>query len=480
MNKTDQAYRKEKPVSDNLSKLWIHGLATLGDEQWDEAITTFQKLLDLDINVDFRASIYLNLCVCYLELERFDDALAALGEIERLTPESPMTQLNRSVVYACTGRIEEAITALKTLRRRWPHEARQFTTRVILRQLRRIARGELPPGDYWVDRLQEFVNLDVEFGDYQRVEEKAHRMIAANPARPEGHFALGLACLELARYDEAREAFLAAQDREPGYIPTRLNLSLTHIKLGEPEQAMLWLEPVLEKDPHNLTALYQMGKAYELLDQRDEALTWYRRAQKVSPDDYAIQARLHDLGAGPEPSEPPLPLKFHQMKRLTPIVKARMQRPRVFRNGGVTLTYDKIGFVLEDKENPRNATVYAGGFFWTRRIPKQAGDDARDVLGLIKMTLRQVNALNTRSVAVLVYYEDRSVFNYQARFEHGKLAELETEGQFVVTDTPRLLKVNFDSDLVTPYGNPMQGLLIYLSHPHKPGILISTLPLERR
>ena len=54
---------------------------------------------------------------------------------------------------------------------------------------------------------------------------------------------------------------------------------------------------------------------------------------------------------------------------MTPVVKARMRRAKVYRNGGVTLTFDgEVGFVLEDAENSRNATIHAGGPFQTARI----------------------------------------------------------------------------------------------------------------
>ena len=94
-------------------------------------------------------------------------------------------------------------------------------------------------------------------------------------------------------------------------------------------------------------------------------------------------------------------------------------------------------------------------------------------------TVRDAKALeeNTRDVAVLVYYADRPVFSYQARFERGEMVEFDANGQFVVTEVPRFFKIRIDSDLSTPYGDPMQGMLIYLNQSQEPGIIISTLGL---
>jgi hypothetical protein len=105
---------------------------------------------------------------------------------------------------------------------------------------------------------------------------------------------------------------------------------------------------------------------------------------------------------------------------------------------------------------------------------------------MVKMLLQMVNVENTRDVAVLVYYADRPVFNYQwmssihARFSQGEQVEFDAAGQFVVTEVPRLFKLRIDSDLPSPYGDPMQGTLIYLNQHPQPGVLVSTLGLRTR
>jgi hypothetical protein len=202
-------------------------------------------------------------------------------------------------------------------------------------------------------------------------------------------------------------------------------------------------------------------------------VTWWRRALKIDPGYYPAQKCLHEIGQGPEPAEPSLPPTRQQLRAMSPVVKGRMRRPEEYRNGGLTLTYDgQVGFVLEDAENPRNATVHAGGPFQVAHI---MDEDILDLIGLAKMVLRSVNVQNTRDVAVLVYYANRPVFSYQARFSRGKQVEFNANGQFVVAEVPRFFKLRIDSDLSTPYGNPMQGTLIYLNQQTEPGILISTL-----
>jgi tetratricopeptide (TPR) repeat protein len=435
-----------------------------------------RRFLEMADKPEDRRMACFNLGVCYLALERYDEALAALDEVERHTPDDPGAVQSRAVVYACAGRIEEAIAAFEQFARRWPRQARQRETRETLRQLRRIQRGKAPPGDYVVGHLQEQITHNVELGDWDIVERKARRMIAANPDRSEGHFALGVACVEQDRYAEGLDAFLKAHDRDPDHEPTLYNVGHAYLQLDEPEQAVPWLERALRQEPEHLSAMHQLGVACERLGRRDEALAWWRRALEIDPDYYLVQQRLHEIGQGPPPVEPPLSPTMQRVHALAPVVKARMKHPTVYRTDAVTFTYDgQMGFVLEDAENRRNGTVYAGGPFQVAHI---LDEDLLDLIGMVKMLLRMVDVENTREAAVLVYYASRPVFSYQIRFSRGEQVEFDAGGQFVVTEVPRLFKLRIDSDLSTPYGNPMQGTLIYLNQHPQPGVLVSTLGLR--
>ena len=472
-------FTKPPDRASNPTIPWLHGLAAMGDERWEEAIVALQRFLEMANKPEDRRLAYQNLGACYLALERYDEALAALDEVERYAPDDPDTIHSRGVAYACAARIPEAMAAFKLFARRWPKLARQHETRKAIRQLRRAQRGKISAGSYLVDHLQEQVSDDVELGDFDLVERKARRMMAADPDRPEGHFALGVACVEQGRYQEALEAFQAAHARDPKHAPTLYNIGHTYLQLGEPEQAVPWLERALRQEPKYLAALHQLGAACERLGRRDEAVAWWRRALKIAPGYYLAQQRLHKVGQGPEPAEPPLPPASQQLRTMMPIVKARMRRPEVYRNGGLTLTYDGgVGFVLEDTENPRNATIHAGGPFQTAHITHE--EDILDLIGMVKLLLRIINVENTRDVAVLVYYASRPVFSYQRRFERGEQTEFDADGQFVVTEAPYFFKLRIDSDLSTPYGDPMQGILIYLNQQPQPGILIGTLGLAAK
>jgi len=466
----------------------LHALAAMGDERWEEAIAAWQRFLKMESRPGNHRVAHQNLGACYLALERFDQALAALDELERLAPNDPDTVHSRGVVYACAARIPEAIDTFELYARRWPQQASRHETRNALRHLQRIRDGEIPAGDYLVGHLQEQISHNLELGDWHLVERKARRMIAANPNRPEGHFALGVACVEQGRYQEALAALLAAHSRDLDYQPTLYNVGYTYLQLGKPAEALPWLERALRREPtypstssgHRLATLHQLGVACERLGRRDEAVAWWQRALKIDPHYGLAQQRLHEAGISPAPVEPPPASRpnVQKLRAMLPVVKARMTQPKVYRSGGVTLTFDgHVGYVLEDSDNPLNGTVHAGGPFQTAPI---LDEDVLDLIGLVKLLLNMINAENTRDVALLAYYANRPIFNYQACFSGGKQVEFAAHNQFVVTEAPRFFKLRIDSDLSTPYGDPMRGTLVYLNQHPPPGILVSTMGMEPR
>jgi len=477
--------RKRRPLTKPVSPSsratnpvisFLHSSAMMGDELWEEAITALHRFLELDDIPINRQMAYQNLSACYLALEQFDEALAALDEAQRMQqPVDPDIIYNRGVTCACASRLPEAIAAFEQYTRNWPKLARQREVKQTLRTLGDIERGKIPPGSYLLEHLQDQIVDHLEVEDFHLVESKAQRMIRAVPERPEGHFALGLAYLEKNLYPEALAAFQAAQIRDPNNEPTLYNIGHTYLKLGQPEPTISWLERALHLNPKNLATMHQLGIACEQLGRREAAVSWWKRALKIDPNYEPAQWRLHEIGEGPEPVEPSSPNQA-QLRLMTPIVKARMRKPEIYKTGGITLTYDgQVGFVLEDADNPLNATIHTGSPFKTAVI---LDEDLLDLIGLVKMLLRLIGGHNTRDIAILAYYAEGEPFSYHARFQRGKRIEFGAQGQFVVSKVPRFFKLRMDSDLATPYGNPMRGKLIYLNQSQKPSILISTLGLE--
>ena len=152
---------------------FLHSLAIMGDERWEEAITALHRFMKLNNNPTDWQMAYQNLGACYLALERLDEALAALGEVRRMRPDDPEAIYSRGVVCACASCFPEAIAALELYTRNWPQLARQRKVKQALRMLHQIECGEIPPGSYLLEHLQEQIFHNLEVDDFHLVESKA-------------------------------------------------------------------------------------------------------------------------------------------------------------------------------------------------------------------------------------------------------------------------------------------------------------------
>ena len=131
----------------------------------------------------------------------------------------------------------------------------------------------------------------------------------------------------------------------------------------------------------NLATLHQLGAACQHLGPRAEAAGWWKRCLEIDPNYVPARQQLYEIGEGPEPVAPASPNQ-KKLRILTPEVKAGMRKPQVYRNGSVTLTFDRqVGFVLEDADNPLNGSIHAGGPFETAVI---LDEDLLDLMGMVK------------------------------------------------------------------------------------------------
>jgi len=110
------------------------------------------------------------------------------------------------------------------------------------------------------------------------------------------------------RLAEADGVLESLRDKLPDVVDIRFNLGLNQQRLGEPAQAAREFQRVVEMDPANAPAHFELGFCHFLLRQRDDAIKqlkaalalepWYTRADEALADIYIqakdfAQARAH-------------------------------------------------------------------------------------------------------------------------------------------------------------------------------------------
>jgi tetratricopeptide (TPR) repeat protein len=460
----------QKQLSEPID-LWRRSLAAMGDERWDVAITNLKLFLPYTKGPD-KISTYQNLGTCYLEMGSYNDSVSAFNEALELSPKNADLLLMQGVAYACQGNIKSALLNFETYKHCQPRDSRE-PIKKRLQLLHRIEHNEAPQNTYRFEFLMEQISHNLELNDFHLVERKAQEMISLLPNRPEGHFYLGVANLESDRIQEGIDAFKLAAALNPKHDITHYNLGYALIKIGRAEEGIPHLELALKYNPKYLAAIHEMGVAYNCLGQREEAIRWWKEALKIDRDYQPTRWRLYEAGENNAPEELPLSRTQEQLQVMIPIAKQRLIHPSIVKKGDLTIMYQAgQGFVLEDSHNPGNGTVYLGGPFI---VGKMRDEDILEFMGVMKLFLRTMDATNTRDIAILVYYSNGDIFNYQTRYKRGKQVDSIADGPFCVQEVPFLFKMRLDSDMPIPYATKSQGYTIYLNQHPKPGLFITSM-----
>ena len=96
----------------------------------------------------------------------------------------------------------------------------------------------------------------------------------------------------VARDEEAVELFHKILDIEPQNYKALYNLGITYDNLNRPKKALEYLKKALEVNPNHKYSYYNIGLIYENQDEPEKALNFYNRALKIDPNFlYARHAR---------------------------------------------------------------------------------------------------------------------------------------------------------------------------------------------
>ena len=176
-------------------------------------------------------------------------------------------------------------------------------------------------------------NLAVAYASLGKTDEAINALkqgLRINPYYPEGYNNLASFLLKQKRYDDAKLALARAIKLRPHYGKAFFNLGRLHLELGEKEIAWQYLKKccteadldnelgfnsfgkcsmslekyddalfafnkMLELNPNNLEAIFNMGNAYYMKKEYANALNYYEKLRTHSPNDARLWYNLGEV-----------------------------------------------------------------------------------------------------------------------------------------------------------------------------------------
>lgn len=251
-----------------------------------------REFVRLTPHADLRKPTLLLTAECLYQLNRLTEAESLMRQLAAEHPQDPDPHRWLGAIYYDLGANDDAIRELECVITLAPQDYRPYRLIGLMRMdfaqyqeaipYYRRALARSPPSSVREEVLRELGRCLIAVRDYsaaQEVLQQAQPVAVALVGLAECHWSFGDQDQAHQLLSQARA--LAPQDREVLYFEARLEM-----EAGRPDRAAASLQALLERDPYDLNARYQLALAWQRAGDDDRHRTELARWQELN--------RLHE------------------------------------------------------------------------------------------------------------------------------------------------------------------------------------------
>ncbi len=174
-----------------------------------------------------------------------------------------------------------------------PEVANEVTQRLILHLSQKVADTASRAGAAAAPAVQPasgsnndlFTRANKSFaeGDFAQAAALFSEFVEQVPRRADALNTLGVALLELHRYEEAEQRYREAIEIDPGFVEALCNLA--SVLQGDPQEAEEYVRRALRANPKHVGARTKLGRTLAFAGRVREAKAAFRKALKIAPND---------------------------------------------------------------------------------------------------------------------------------------------------------------------------------------------------
>jgi tetratricopeptide (TPR) repeat protein len=249
----------EKGVAiDNTNKQALFQIGNAHEELRDfaKAADAYERFLKL--NPENAWMGYLRLGSCRIELQQFDQAVAALQEAQKAQPRDLKVNYSLAMAHRKAGQLDQAEAVYKSL-------------------------AEINPADastYYSD----IIKMYDEAGRNENAIEAAKKVIELNPKSEMAVYNLAIMFQKLKRYEEAIAAFQQALAIKPDYDVAYYNIGSCYLNLKKYQESVAAFRNYVALVPDNADAWLQIGVCYMQIKDFESALDPLKKCVELRPD----------------------------------------------------------------------------------------------------------------------------------------------------------------------------------------------------
>jgi tetratricopeptide (TPR) repeat protein len=290
---------------DGMLGIALHNLAAtyynLG--RTEETLKTYERILDVDPNYAKRDVVWWSWISLLVKVDRFTDALTAVGKAFKQYPESGLGYALRGHIRLAQADIGNAISDFKkseelgcpyTIR---PELYIDFGQAYLEMSQERDAIEELKKAvDLKSDSFQAQAMLALAYAKASLCDEAMEpfeKAIRLNPEVPGIYNNLSLCFMKLGRLDDAEKGLRYSIQLKPESLAPRMNLSSLLIQQKRINEAESELRTIVRMNIADWRAYARLGDILMMRKSLAEAVPYYRQALRLRPEEPVI---LNNLG----------------------------------------------------------------------------------------------------------------------------------------------------------------------------------------
>ncbi|RME32985.1 MAG: tetratricopeptide repeat protein, partial [Gammaproteobacteria bacterium] len=290
----------------------------------DDAIATYKAIIERDGTGPNGLTARTRLADLYARLRRFDEARALLAEVLKENPNDQQALVLRGRIAMASGEVPAAISDFRTVLRDQPNSIplhRLLARAHLLNKEPELARDTLKKAiainprdlsvrsdyirllasegktDEVVSQLEEVLEISPDnLGaleslfkvqaarkDWTAAREVAERIEKKHPDKAMGYYLAGLIDQAEGRLDQSIDNFEKALERSPDAVQPLTQLVKSYLALKRPDDALAYLDKVLEQNPENFVAHNLRGEVLMLKGELEGAGEAFARAIELKP-----------------------------------------------------------------------------------------------------------------------------------------------------------------------------------------------------
>lgn len=280
-----------------VARLRAEAFKEMSHENFEDAVRLFNSCLELSSEPH---EILEAMAACYEGMEDYSSAMEYYAKALESAPTSSHRDLNYrlGVAAGCAEKFDEAHSAFqKCLEYRCDSSTRDNLLEII-RIIEDIRLGKIGPTLFRVQAQLQRAFSDLDAEKYESAAERLEELAEIDPEDSTIFYNLGVAYTFLKKEEEALVQFRKSVDLNPNYAQAWYNMGqISLIKNRDVSQALHCFERAVLIRPDYISAHHQLGIAFELLGDREKALSCWRMTLELDPENRAAKESIRRLEA---------------------------------------------------------------------------------------------------------------------------------------------------------------------------------------